>query len=106
MWRKFPEIFFAGQIIGVEGYTESASMGLYAAYQVTRRLQGLDHAAFPVDTAVGALVNYAMTMPRPSPSSFNFGLLPQIVLTPEQTENQRQETSEKGLSRGEGPKKL
>lgn len=82
--KKFPRITFAGQITGVEGYTESAAMGLYAAIQVRRKLCGLDPVSFPVETAIGALVNYIMTIEKPCPSNINFGLLPGITFTREQ----------------------
>lgn len=82
--KKFPEVYFAGQITGVEGYTESASMGLYVAYQLLRRIRGEEFIQFPVETAMGALVNYIMTIEKPSPSNINFGLLPSIELTKEQ----------------------
>lgn len=81
--KKFPEIYFAGQITGVEGYTESASMGLYVAFQLLRRIQGLGPVVFPVETAIGALVNYIMTIEKPCPSNINFGLLPAIEFTKE-----------------------
>ena len=82
--KKFPEISFAGQITGVEGYTESASMGLYVALQVLRKLNGKEVHKFPVETGIGALVNYVMTAPKPTPSNINFGLLPPVSLTKEQ----------------------
>ena len=82
--KKFPEIYFAGQITGVEGYTESASMGLYVAFQLLRRIKGEEAIAFPVETAIGALVNYIMTIEKPCPSNINFGLLPSIEITKEQ----------------------
>lgn len=82
--KHVPSVYFAGQISGVEGYTESASMGLYVAYQVYRKLLGLDAVSFPIDTGIGALVNYVMTADRPSPSNINFGLLPTVSLTKEQ----------------------
>ena len=82
-----PNIFFAGQITGVEGYTESASMGIYAALQVWRRIQNKPAATFPVETAMGALVNYIMTCQKPTPSNINFGLLPSMELTKEQRRN-------------------
>lgn len=82
--KKFPEVYFAGQITGVEGYTESASIGLYVAYQLLRRIRGEELLKFPVETAIGALVNYIMTIEKPSPSNINFGLLPSIELTKEQ----------------------
>ena len=82
--KKFPEVYFAGQITGVEGYTESASMGLYVAFQLLRRIKGEEAIQFPVQTAIGALVNYIMTIEKPCPSNINFGLLPSIEFTKEQ----------------------
>ncbi len=79
--KEFPGIYFAGQITGVEGYTESASMGLYVALQILRKMRGLKPEVFPPETAIGALINYLMTQDRPSPSNINFGLLPPIKLT-------------------------
>ncbi|ATH07555.1 methylenetetrahydrofolate--tRNA-(uracil(54)-C(5))-methyltransferase (FADH(2)-oxidizing) TrmFO [Halobacteriovorax marinus] len=87
--KKYETIHFAGQITGVEGYTESASMGLYAAWQVLRKLEGKAPVQWPVDTGVGALVNYIMTVPKPSPSNINFGLLPTIPLTKEERKNRK-----------------
>lgn len=82
--KQFPELHFAGQITGVEGYTESAALGLYVAHQVWRKLEGHGPLQWPVETAIGALVNYVMTVEKPAPSSINFGLLPTIELTKEQ----------------------
>lgn len=82
--KELPSVHFAGQISGVEGYTESASMGLYVAYQVYRKILGHGPVEFPVETGMGALVNYVMTADRPSPSNINFGLLPTVALTKEQ----------------------
>ncbi|MGE3608534.1 MAG: methylenetetrahydrofolate--tRNA-(uracil(54)-C(5))-methyltransferase (FADH(2)-oxidizing) TrmFO [Bacteriovoracaceae bacterium] len=82
--KKYSEIYFAGQMTGVEGYTESAAMGLYVAFQILRRIQGQEMIRFPVETAMGALVNYIMTIEKPCPSNINFGLLPSVELTKEQ----------------------
>ena len=82
--KKYPELYFAGQITGVEGYTESASMGLYVAFQLVRRIKGEQPITFPVQTAMGALVNYIMTIEKPCPSNINFGLLPSIDISREQ----------------------
>lgn len=79
--KKYPELYFAGQITGVEGYTESASMGLYVALQLLRRIKGEDLIRFPVQTAIGALVNYIMTIEKPCPSNINFGLLPSVDIS-------------------------
>jgi methylenetetrahydrofolate--tRNA-(uracil-5-)-methyltransferase len=82
--RLHPVLSFAGQITGVEGYTESAAMGLYVAAQLWRRMQGQENLAWPKETAIGALVNYVMTVEKPTPSNINFGLLPTVELTKEQ----------------------
>lgn len=87
--KKIPEIHFAGQITGVEGYTESASMGLYAGLQVLRKIKGLPPVEFPVETGIGALVNYIMTIEKPCPSNINFGLLPSVELTKDQRKGDR-----------------
>lgn len=78
-WKKDPRVFFAGQIIGVEGYTESASMGIYSALQIDRFLSSLEPLTFPLTTCFGSLINYIMTWEKPCPSSMNWGLLPAIV---------------------------
>ena len=96
--KKFPELFFAGQITGVEGYTESASMGLYVGYQILRRLQGKDSQVFPIETAMGALVNYVMTIEKPSPSNINFGLLPPVQLNRDQRKNRERKKIKKALA--------
>ena len=64
-------------------------MGLYAAFQVERRLRGLAPLQYPVETAIGALVNYIMTIEKPCPSNINFGLLPSVELTKEQRKGNR-----------------
>lgn len=97
--KKYPELYFAGQITGVEGYTESASMGLYAAYQVLRRIKGEGPVAFPVETAMGALVNYIMTIEKPCPSNINFGLLPSVELTKEQRKGDRKRIKKELVSK-------
>lgn len=95
--KKFPSIYFAGQIIGVEGYTESATMGIYAALQVLRKIKGERPVIFPVQTCIGALVNYVLTCPKPVPSSMNFGLLPGLELTKEQRKHKDRKKIKKQL---------
>ncbi len=82
--KQYPHLYFAGQITGVEGYTESASMGLYVASQILRKIHGHEPIEWPKETGFGALVNYVMTSKRPSPSNINFGLLPPVALNKEQ----------------------
>lgn len=82
--KKYPNVSFAGQITGVEGYTESASMGLYVAHQVYLKVTGKEPISWPIETGIGALINYLFTVPKPIPSSINFGLLPSIPLSKEE----------------------
>jgi methylenetetrahydrofolate--tRNA-(uracil-5-)-methyltransferase len=81
--KSRPDVRFAGQITGVEGYIESCAIGLLAARFAAARLAGRVAAPPPVTTALGALLNH-VTAPRESrdaahrfaPSNINFGLLP------------------------------
>lgn len=82
--KKFPWLYFAGQVTGVEGYTESAAMGLYLAWQLNQKFNELEVKPWPVETIIGSLINYIMTAKKPAPSNANFGLVPPVVLTKEQ----------------------
>ncbi len=82
--KHHPHVHFAGQMTGVEGYTESASCGLYVAYNLLRKLTDKTFEKWPVETGMGALVNYIMTIEKPVPSSLNFGLIPPVPLTKDQ----------------------
>ncbi|MFZ5639100.1 MAG: FADH(2)-oxidizing methylenetetrahydrofolate--tRNA-(uracil(54)-C(5))-methyltransferase TrmFO [Bacillota bacterium] len=75
-----PELFFAGQITGVEGYVESAAAGLVAGINAARTVRGLDPAEFPPETAHGALCRYVTTADARTfqPMNVNFGLLPPL----------------------------
>ena len=71
-------IFFAGQITGVEGYTESAAMGLLAGLNVAFIIEGKQLQPPPQNTAIGALLHYivsAESTDRFQPMNINFGLL-------------------------------
>ncbi len=56
--RKNPNIFFAGQLTGTEGYTESIATGLLAGQNMARFLQNKPLINLPQETMLGALVNY------------------------------------------------
>lgn len=56
--KKNKNIFFAGQMTGVEGYVESASSGLIAGINMARMLEGKENLPLDSTTATGALVNY------------------------------------------------
>ena len=74
-------IFFAGQMTGVEGYIESASGGLIAGMNAARLVEGKATLAFPEDTAHGALCHYITQAESKKfqPMNVNFGLLPPLT---------------------------
>src|SRR5207247_9669260 len=53
-----PQVLFAGQLTGVEGYTESTATGLVGALNLSRLLQGLEPLLPPTTTMLGALYRY------------------------------------------------
>jgi methylenetetrahydrofolate--tRNA-(uracil-5-)-methyltransferase len=72
-----PNIFFAGQITGVEGYTESMAVGLIAAKNAARLLRGQAPLVVPDDTMIGALIRY-ITHPQQKnlqPINANWGII-------------------------------
>jgi methylenetetrahydrofolate--tRNA-(uracil-5-)-methyltransferase len=79
--KSRPNIRFSGQITGVEGYVESAAMGLVAGRMAAQEILGRTLAAPPQDTAMGALIIHitggaeAKTF---QPMNVNFGLFPPI----------------------------
>lgn len=75
-----PQIFFAGQITGVEGYVESAASGLIAGINAARLLAGKEPVVFPIETAHGALCQYITNTDAKhfQPMNVNFGLLPAL----------------------------
>ena len=56
--KKRPEIYFAGQITGVEGYMESASSGIIAGINAVRKAEGKTPFILPDITMIGALCDY------------------------------------------------
>ena len=72
-----PNVFFAGQITGFEGYMESAASGLLAAHQIYARLQGRELPPPPAATMCGALLDYITTPNKDfQPMGANMGILP------------------------------
>ncbi len=78
--RSSPNIFFAGQITGVEGYMESASSGLMAGINAVRRFRGEETVVLPETTMIGALSRYISSSVTADfqPMGANFGVLPAI----------------------------
>jgi methylenetetrahydrofolate--tRNA-(uracil-5-)-methyltransferase len=79
-FRNRDDLFFAGQITGVEGYTESVATGLLAGLNAVRLVHRTDLLVPPPNTALGALVRYiAYATGQPfQPMNINFGLLPEL----------------------------
>ena len=77
--KDHPNVFFAGQITGFEGYMESAACGLLAARSLYARLEGKELPAPPVNTMCGALVQYLTTENKHfQPMGANMGILPPL----------------------------
>ncbi len=78
--RSNKNIFFAGQITGVEGYMESAGSGIIAGINAVRRVQGKDPFVPNSDTMLGALCEYISdeSVTDFQPMGANFGILPPI----------------------------
>jgi len=76
--RERPNIFFAGQITGVEGYVESAAMGIIAGINAARLLKGKEPLVFPRESMIGALADYVSSSQTTDfqPMNANFGILP------------------------------
>jgi len=77
--KKNPNIFFAGQITGVEGYVESISSGLVAGINAANTALGEQPTTFPEETVIGKLADYISTEnERFQPMNANFGILPPL----------------------------
>ena len=75
--KEHPNVFFAGQITGFEGYMESAASGLLAAHQMLARLKDRELPPPPAATMCGALLEYITTPNKDfQPMGANMGILP------------------------------
>ena len=78
--KLHPNVFFAGQISGVEGYTESIAMGMLVGIHAARITHGFPAVAPSRETALGSLVHYLCHAEAKSfqPANITFDLLPQL----------------------------
>lgn len=77
--KNNPNLFFAGQISGVEGYVESISSGLVAGINAVQALNNAEKIIFPNTTVIGALAKYISTENKNfQPMNANFGILPEL----------------------------
>jgi methylenetetrahydrofolate--tRNA-(uracil-5-)-methyltransferase len=78
--REHPGLFLAGQMTGVEGYLESAAIGMVAGLNAHRQLRGLPPAVPPRETVLGSLCHYLVeTDPKHfAPMNSNWGVVPEL----------------------------
>lgn len=95
-----PQISFAGQMTGVEGYVESAASGFLVGVETARRLTGRPPVDFPRETAIGALGLYvsnpSVTMFQPM--NINFGIMPPLDHRVKGKRNKNAELSARSLA--------
>jgi methylenetetrahydrofolate--tRNA-(uracil-5-)-methyltransferase len=98
--RDEPTILFAGQITGVEGYTESSATGLLAGINLSRILAGDDPVVPPPTTMLGALYRYMREAePRHfQPMNANFGLVDDLPVTVRDKKRKREMFAERALA--------
>jgi methylenetetrahydrofolate--tRNA-(uracil-5-)-methyltransferase len=78
--KKREDLFFAGQLSGVEGYVESISSGLVAAINMSKLIKGEEMVQFPIETAIGSQAYYIANCPIEEfqPMNTNFGIFPDL----------------------------
>ncbi|OVE80617.1 methylenetetrahydrofolate--tRNA-(uracil(54)-C(5))-methyltransferase (FADH(2)-oxidizing) TrmFO [bacterium K02(2017)] len=80
--QAFPEIHFAGQITGCEGYVESAAVGLYVGLFISKQIFGANELTHPPQsTALGALIHHILNADGDNyqPMNINFGLFSELT---------------------------
>lgn len=88
--RRRQDLFFAGQISGVEGYLESSASGLIAGINTALLLEDREPLVLPETTALGALLHYVANAEPENyqPTNISFGLLPPLSIRNRRKRNQ------------------
>ena len=94
------DLFFAGQVSGVEGYVESAASGLVAGRNAARLASGREPSAPPRTTAIGALAYYVSHADPANyqPSNITFGIMPPLPAPPKSRHDRALATSDRALA--------
>ncbi len=97
-FRKNKNIFFAGQITGVEGYVESIASGLMAGINAYKMVKNESKFVLPEETMIGALSKYiSTTNERFQPMNANFGILPPLSEKIKDKKQRYEELSKRGI---------
>ncbi|MDO5022489.1 MAG: methylenetetrahydrofolate--tRNA-(uracil(54)-C(5))-methyltransferase (FADH(2)-oxidizing) TrmFO [Eubacteriales bacterium] len=96
--KNTPNLFFAGQITGVEGYVESAASGLLAGLSLFASLTGQERPEFKNNTAIGALAQYiSKENSNFQPMNVNFGIMAELDKKIRNKQERYRQISERAL---------
>ena len=89
--RKRPDLFFAGQLTGTEGYTESIATGLLAGINMARYVNGEELLVLPKETMLGALTQYISdeNHDKFQPINSNWGIVSPVELPKKERKNKK-----------------
>lgn len=98
--KENKNIFFAGQITGVEGYVESIASGLITGINVVNFINGTSEFILPLETMLGSLINYIITPnDKFQPMNANFGILPKLDVKIKDKQERYKKLSEISLNK-------
>ena len=100
-FKKHPHIRFAGQITGVEGYVESAAMGLLAGRFLAYEELNKEYVPIPISTALGSLIEHVTTIRDKNlfqPMNINYGLIPKLSIKKYKNKKEKKEITRKNIA--------
>ncbi len=99
--KKRENLFFAGQVTGVEGYVESAASGLISGINAGRFARSLEPIVFPEETAIGSLAHYITHTNEANfqPMNATFGLMPPLPLRIRDKKERAQGMADRALTK-------
>ena len=97
--KRRPDLFFAGQMTGVEGYVESAASGLIAGTNAARMALGETPLIFPETTAMGSMAHYIThtSAHHFQPMNANFGIMPALTVKVRNKKERNQQLADRAL---------